>query len=431
MGSIVLTITPADGTQPVVTVSGPKQYTTSVGTSVTLTVPVGTYTVVADSAAGPDSVVGSVIDTGHVTGSPVTVTANADSSVGVTYATKGHVGGLWIGNGAYASAYVFTSSQLRVTNYDLLPADSIVTGGFSLPGGMAIDASGNLWVDDNNSDTIRMYTPAARNQAGAKTPSSILVSASLGAPWSLTFDSHGNLWVVNCGNKIGSIVAFTPSQLAAAGNQTASVVIVANPVSYCPQGIAFDPSGDAWVTDYSNNRLLEYSPAQLATSGTLIPIDTIGSTGGSLTLATGAAFDASGNLWVAKGSGGVGGNTVVEFTPAQLAAGGAPTPNTTLAMPDTADPYGLAFDRRGSLWVTDAVNWALYGFTSAQLAASGSPTPQVSIIWPYLQYTALQPVFDPYTTAVAPPAASRVRPAPRARASARSRLIPPLGLPRG
>ena len=424
-----MTITPADGAQPKVTITGPGQFATTISVSTTLTVAPGMYTVVADSAIGPDSVVGTVIDTGHVAGSPVTVTAKDTSAVTVTYGTKRHVGGLWIGNGTYASDYVFESSQLRVTNYALSPADSITTGGLSLPAGMAIDASGDLWVDDMNSDTIRMYTSAARNQSGAKTPSSTLVSASLRAPWSLTFDSHGNLWVINCGANYGAIVAFTPSQLSAAGRQTASVVIAANPANYCPQGIAFDASGDAWVTDYSNNRLLEYSPAQLATSGTPTPMDTIGSTGGSLTNATTPIFDASGNLWVSTGSGGtVGGNAVVEFTPAQLAAGGAPTPSVTLAMPDSADPYGLAFDRRGSLWVTDVYNWAAYAFTSSQLAAGGSPAPQVSIIWPYPNSTAFQPVFDPYSTAVAPPAASRVRLAPPVRASTRPRMTPPLGL---
>jgi hypothetical protein len=36
---------------------------------------------------------------------------------------------------------------------------------------------------------------------------------------------------------------------------------------------------------------------------------------------------------------------------------------------------GLAFDARGSLWVTASASNNVLGFTASQLAASGAPTP--------------------------------------------------------
>ncbi len=411
-GTLVVTITDGDGTTPAVVVTGPNGYSMTLGTTSTLTLQPGTYTIVADSTSGSGAVVGTVTDTGHVTGSPAVVTANANLAASVAYSAKSRVGGLWVGNNGYQTTYLFASGELGASSAALPPADSIVAGPTALAGGLALDASGNLWVDDANSDTIRMYTTTARNKSGSKTPSGILVSASLRSPFQLTFDAQGDLWVVNCGTPPGFIAKFTPTQLAAGGTQTAAVIIGGSAANFCPQGMAFDASGNAWVTDYENNHLLQYSAAQLLVSGTPTPIDTIGSNAGSLTRATSAVFDGGGNLWVSTGAGthsGTGGNTVVAFTPTQLTASGSPAPNVTIGMPSNADPYGLAFDRSGSLWVTDAFNNAVYSFTRTQLAASGSPAPAVSIGWSSSNYQALQPLFDPYATAAVPPNANRVR----------------------
>ena len=422
-GRMTVTVVPTDGTTPVVQISGPGTYSKTISATQTLSgLAAGSYTVTADSAVGPDSIVGTIIDTASVTNSPATITSGTVAAVTVQYATKTHIGGMWVGNELYQYAYVFGSNQLRVTDTTSIPVDSLQTGGTSGPEGLALDPSGNLWVDDVRSDTLRMFTPEERNAAGSKTPSRVLVSADIGAPWDIQFDPQGNLWVINCGNHYGTLAEFTPSQLAAGGIQTATAVARADPATFCPQGLAWDGNGHVWATDYEQNRLLEFTVAQISTGGTLTPIDTIGTNNGSLTKASSVIFDANGNLWVSTGAlGATGGHALIEFTPNQLAAGGAPVPHTTITLPSLTDPYSMVFDKRGSLWVSDPLSNAVYAFTPTQLA-SGTSTPAVTIHWASPNYEPGQILLDPFATPgqSATPSGRRINPAP-------SPSPPPLG----
>ena len=81
-------------------------------------------------------------------------------------------------------------------------------------------------------------------------------------------------------------------------------------------------------------------------------------------------FDQDGDLW----AGNYGTDTVVEFTRADLATSGSPRPTVTLTSPVFIEPGDVAIDRAGDLWVPTAVNGVL-GFTKDQLTKSGSPTP--------------------------------------------------------
>ena len=167
------------------------------------------------------------------------------------------------------------------------------------------------------------------------------------------------------------------------------------------EALAFDSSGDAWVADWDASHIVEFSAAQLGSSAAPTPADTINT--GNHPEALG--FDAHGNLWVT-----ITGGKVLEYTPAQLAAGGAPNPTVTITLPGGADPFGMAFDHRGSLWISDRGNQVMLGFTAAQIAATGSPTPAVTDTLDLASsFSPEQPVFDAYATTmgVAP---SHVRP---------------------
>jgi hypothetical protein len=91
-------------------------------------------------------------------------------------------------------------------------------------------------------------------------------------------------------------------------------------------------------------------------------------------------------MWAANYTG----NTVVEFTKAQLAESGSPRPRVTIApKPSASEPEGLlnpggvAFDRTGDLWVPNAGAEAVVELTKTQLATSGFPTPARIIAGPY------------------------------------------------
>ena len=93
--------------------------------------------------------------------------------------------------------------------------------------------------------------------------------------------------------------------------------------------------GERW-----NNSVVEFTPAQLAATGTPTPAVTLSATAGnSLEGPDGLAFDPAGDLWVANFI-----PSVVEFTPAQLATTGSPTPAATIAGAGTglSAPFGIA-----------------------------------------------------------------------------------------
>jgi len=414
-GSLTVTITPADGVTPSVVITGPKGYNNTIGTSQTLTgLTVGNYTIVADSATAPDSVVGTIIDTGAVTGSPAAVTASTTPTVTVAYSTKHRVGGLWVANIDYGTIPEFSSNQLRATGAPV-PAETLATShSVNGPAGAALDPNGNMWLSLLGTDSLLMYTPAARNTGGSTAPSTVMTSAAFNYAQDLTFDAHGNLWVANCAG--GNILEFTPAQQAAGGAETPTVTISGGVVVTCPISIAFDSGGNAWVADDGGNHIVEYSATQLAVSGasTPTPVDTIGANSGSLACTDAVAFDAAQNLWVANDCAPT---TVVEYTRAQLAAGpGAPAPNVIITLPSggrgAADPFGMAFDKRGTLWVSDANNEVMLGVTSAQLAATGSPSPVLTLsVTLNGSFQPEQPLFDPYATAIGVSAARLRAPA--------------------
>ena len=70
-GIMTVTVTTANGATPSVVISGPNGYTKTITSTQTITgLALGSYVIGADSVVTPDSVVGSIVDTGVVTGSP-------------------------------------------------------------------------------------------------------------------------------------------------------------------------------------------------------------------------------------------------------------------------------------------------------------------------------------------------------------------------
>ena len=273
-GSLDVTLTAPAGVTPSVTVAGGNGYSKTITATTTLTgLSAGSYTVTAAAVTSTNPIVGT-LNTATVSGSPATVTAgHAAAAASATYTQRPGSGGMWAANfGATHTAIQYTSAQLATTS-SAAAAAAIAFGTQSLAA--AFDANGNLWMSTYTGQTVVEYSASQLAASGTPTPAVTLATnaGSLNAPAGLAFDGNGNLWVANAGDS--SVVEFTPSQLASSG-----------------------------------------SPA---------PAVTISAATGSLSLPIGIAFDGSGNLWVANSS-----NTLVEFTASQLVASGAPTPMVTL-----------------------------------------------------------------------------------------------------
>ena len=281
-------------------------------------------------------------------------------------------------NNANNTVVEFTPSQLAVTGSPT-PAVTLSATADSVnkPSGLAFGSSGDLWVTNGGNNTVVEFTPAQLAASGSPTPA-VTLSASAGSlagPNTLAFDRGGDLWVENNANN--TLVEFTPGQLGMSGASAPAVTLSATADSLDNAfSIAFGPSGALWVANSGNNTVVEFTPAQLAATGAPTPAVTLSAVGTSLNSPDGLAFDSAGDLLVMNFPS----NTVVEFTPGQLAATGAPTPAATLsATADTLDdPTGLAFDHSGDLWAVNTDNNTVVEFSAAQLSTR-SATPAVTL----------------------------------------------------
>ncbi len=145
-------------------------------------------------------------------------------------------------------------------------------------------------------------------------------------------------------------------------------------LSFGPSAAAFDRSGDLWVVDTDNNRILEYVPpftsgmsATLAIGQPTLTSFRSNTTASGLWEPEGIAFDGNGDLWVADTQN----DRVLEFAPpfstgmsATLVLGqsdftsrlGGTSP-TNLSLPS-----GLAFNATGALFVADRGNNRVLAF---------------------------------------------------------------------
>ncbi len=330
-----------------------------------------------------------------VPGPPSRPSGSLDGPVGLAFDPSGD---LWVANESANTVVEYTPGQLvsgapvpRVTI-----ASSSLPASLDGPVGLAFDSSGDLWVANESANTVVEYTPG--QLVSGDPPPSVIIgahvpsagsSASLSGPHDLTFDRSGNLWVAN--EEGDDLVELAPDQLVS-GSPAPRATISSGPASglSVPLGLAFDSSGDLWVTNEEGDDLVEYTPDQLI-SGSPDPRVAASAVNGGFDWPFGVAFDSSGDLWVANYSA----NSVVEFAPRQLTTG-SPTPTVTISSgpSDSLEgPDGLAFDRSGDLWVAnyDEVTGAdsLVEFAPRQLA-TGAPVPRATIS-PDLSYSLDEP----------------------------------------
>ncbi len=193
--------------------------------------------------------------------------------------------------------------------------------------------AGNLWLTNRLIRNLVSYSPAQLAVGGALTPNTSITSTSFESPRDIAFDASANLWIVE--NQNQTILAYKAATLAAALGHSGQVnpdIIISSPSFGDPRAIAFDGSGDLWLTD-ATGKLLEFDAADLGMSGTptpkviitATPVLTLDGIALSLDFPEGAAFDPAGNLWVANLESDNAGS-LAEFTPAQLATSGSPSP---------------------------------------------------------------------------------------------------------
>jgi sugar lactone lactonase YvrE len=227
-------------------------------------------------------------------------------------------------------------------------------------------------------NTIAEYLPRDLYINNAPNPHLVNHSAALADPTGLAFDPSGNLWVISASGP--AVVEYSQSQLQMLRSDPAPApaAIITSSSLQAPNSLIFDHAGNLWVADlgaFLNPALFQFTPAQQATGGDLIPNLTITSV--SLLSPGGMAMDHAGNLWVANVDQLLPLNAL-QFAAQQLSAGGEQSPNVTLGL-DVQEPINVALDHKGNLWVNDWSGNRLLMFEAAALHTSGNPSPAVTI----------------------------------------------------
>ncbi len=171
----------------------------------------------------------------------------------------------------------------------------------SYPGGIAVDAAGNLFIADTSNNRVRKVTPggiistvAGNGTAGYQGDGGPAVLAALDQPVGLAVDRSGNLFIAdtnnNCIRKLtaGGVIS------TLAGNGGYGFSGDGGPATSAqlnwPTGVAVDAAGNLFIADYGNGRVRMVAGASNVSSVSmnLAP----GGTGTSTTVGSNAATQA-------------------------------------------------------------------------------------------------------------------------------------------
>ncbi len=249
-----------------------------------------------------------------------------NQSYGMALDVRGNV---WIANEQTAS----NSGNGDVSELDSsgqAVASEITAGGIYFPIGVAADTNGDMWFADYGDSKVTLLS----SSGSAISSSSGWGGTSLGFPVAVAVDAGHNAWVANQGGLL-PITEISPD-----GSQVSNYNCDCNGAS----GVAADQSGNIWIANYYGNSISEVN-----TCGTM---ELDATTGGGVLRPQGIAVDGSGTVWVANYQG----NSLSELGGASGAfAGKFLSPSSGFgADASLLDPYGLAIDSSGNLWVTNA-----------------------------------------------------------------------------
>lgn len=185
---------------------------------------------------------------------------------------------LWVANYSNGSLVRFDRAQLASGGAQA-PA-VVLSDPVHHPTALAFDAAGSLWVSDNHSNKIAKYLATQLETSAAfPAPAAFLSTngTSLVNPGGLAFDASGNLWVANAGSQ--RIAAFSPEQLATTGSPFPHIVLTPAAGSVnLPEGLAFDADGSLWVMN-GDGVLEKFGSTALGSSGSVAPTVRLALTG--------------------------------------------------------------------------------------------------------------------------------------------------------
>lgn len=266
------------------------------------------------------------------------------------------------------------SGALDGLGYNLTPAL------FFNPSSAALDGSGNIYVADSSSNTIRRVSSNGLVTTVAGSPTAIGrvdgagSAASFNAPSGVGVDASGNVYIADTANHL--IRLMTPSgavsTVAGSGAVAGSADGTGSAASFnLPSAVAVDGSGNVYVADYNNHTIRRIAPGGVVTT----LAGAAGSPGGAdgvgaaarFSYPRGIAVDAGSNVYVADS----GNHTIRKISPGGLVltlagtAGSAGSANGAGSIARFNGPSGVAVDGAGNVFVTDSNNSTIRQVTLA------------------------------------------------------------------
>ena len=299
-----------------------------------------TFTAKASDAAG-----------NNATSSAVTVTINVATNKGTLSITFANLPPSTTGSADVTGPNGF---QQTVNGTSTATLNNLTSGSYTV-------SSGPIRVKKSVVDSIFESTPASAN---------LTVTADVITKHTIDHAQRpgtGALWIPT---NNGFVKGYTDAQLALTG---AVEPLESRAQAGVNDQVVFDKNGLPYVSNPLDNAI--YGPSTIKGAAT------------KLNRPRGMAFDKNGNLWVANlgNFSNSSDDSIVAFSPAQLAQGGNLAPSIVLTSDSFHDPVGLAFDFNGTLWISNfsagvTTKATVFGLSADVLKTTGTVVPSTSVI---------------------------------------------------
>jgi uncharacterized protein (TIGR03437 family) len=357
---------------------------------------------ICDCAAVPAGTITTVAGTG--TASPIgdngpATSAQLSNPFGVAVDSAGSI---YIGDS--------TNSRVRkVTNGVITTVAGNGTQGYggdsgpatsaelAYPQGVAVDSAGNVYIADSSNNRIRkvtngvIATVAGNGTAGFSGDNGPATSAELRGPRGVAVDSAGNIYIADSNNnrirKVTNGVITTVAGSGTGGGFSGDNGPATSAVLAFPFGVSVDSAGSIHIADTGNNRIRKVTNGVITTvagNGTAgFSGDNGPATGAQLNDPFGVAEDSAGNIYIADTN-----NfrirevtNGVVTTVAGSAKQGWSGDNGPATSAELDTPEGIAVDSAGNIYIADAAAGRIREVASGS-SQSGSSQPAITALSP-------------------------------------------------